>query len=170
MSAVPTPRAHAAATDPVLQVKNLSVDYGYDEDPTHVLRQVSLTLNRGEVLGLAGESGCGKSTLAYAATRLLPPPGLITGGEVIFTDRSGQQTDILTLDDQQLRATRWQDLAIVFQGAMNSLKPVYRIGRQIADGISAHLPGVSKKEALERAAGMLELVGISADRLRDYPH
>jgi len=163
-------RANAAATDPVLEIKNLSVDYGYDDDPTHVLRQVSLTLNRGEVLGLAGESGCGKSTLAYAATRLLPPPGLITGGEVIFTDRSGQQTDILTLNDQQLRATRWQDLAIVFQGAMNSLNPVYRIGRQIADGISAHLPGITKKEALERAAGMLELVGISADRLRDYPH
>ena len=65
-------RANAAATDPVLEIKNLSVDYGYDDDPTHVLRQVSLTLNRGEVLGLAGESGCGKSTLAYAATRLLP--------------------------------------------------------------------------------------------------
>ena len=93
-------RANAAATDPVLEIKNLSVDYGYDDDPTHVLRQVSLTLNRGEVLGLAGESGCGKSTLAYAATRLLPPPGLITGGEVIFTDRGGQQTDILTLSDQ----------------------------------------------------------------------
>ena len=73
----------AAATDPVLEIRNLSVDYGFDADPTHVLRQVSLTLNRGEVLGLAGESGCGKSTLAYAATRLLPPPGLITGGEVM---------------------------------------------------------------------------------------
>ena len=59
----------------MLEIKNLSVDYGFDANPTHVLRDVSLTLNRGEVLGLAGESGCGKSTLAYAATRLLPPPG-----------------------------------------------------------------------------------------------
>ena len=91
--------AHAAVTDPVLEIKNLSVDYGYDDDPAHVLRQVSLTLDRGEVLGLAGESGCGKSTLAYAATRLLPPPGLITGGEVIFTDRAGRQIDILALND-----------------------------------------------------------------------
>ena len=73
----------------MLEIRNLSVDYGYDDDPVHVLRQVSLTLGRGEVLGLAGESGCGKSTLAYAATRLLPPPGLITGGEVLFTDRDG---------------------------------------------------------------------------------
>ncbi|MDM7830380.1 ABC transporter ATP-binding protein [Cellulomonas edaphi] len=164
-----TPRAAASGTDPVLEIKNLSVDYGYD-DPTHVLRQVSLTLNRGEVLGLAGESGCGKSTLAYAATRLLPPPGLITGGEVIFTGRDGIRSDILALNDKDLRASRWQDLAIVFQGAMNSLNPVFRIGRQIADGIQAHMPQVTKKEALERSANLLEMVGISADRLRDYPH
>ena len=168
--AVWTPGEVGRVAEPVLEIKNLSVDYGFDDDPTHVLRQVSLTLHRGEVLGLAGESGCGKSTLAYAATRLLPPPGLITGGEVLFTDRSGQQTDILTMNDQELRASRWQDMAIVFQGAMNSLNPVYRVGRQIADAISAHLPGVTKKEALERSADLLELVGISPDRLRSYPH
>ena len=157
------------AADPVLDIRNLSVDYGYDDDPAHVLRKVSLTLNRGEVLGLAGESGCGKSTLAYAATRLLPPPGLVTGGEVIFTDRSGHSVDILSLDDAALRASRWQDVAMVFQGAMNSLNPVHRVGRQIADGIKAHRD-VSWKEALERAADLLETVGISPDRLRDYPH
>lgn len=155
--------------DPVLEIKNLSVDYGYGSDPVHVLRDVSLTLNRGEVLGLAGESGCGKSTLAYAATRLLPPPGLITGGEVLFHGRDGSTSDILSLTDDELRASRWQDLAIVFQGAMNSLNPVYRVGRQIADGIRAHRK-VSQDEALERAAELLELVGISPDRLRDYPH
>ncbi|MBT0993262.1 ABC transporter ATP-binding protein [Cellulomonas sp. DKR-3] len=162
-------RAFAPAKDPVLQIKNLSVDYGYDE-PTHVLRQVSLTLNRGEVLGLAGESGCGKSTLAYAATRLLPPPGLITGGQVVFTDRDGTQRDVLALDDAALRASRWQDMAIVFQGAMNSLNPVHRIGRQIADAILAHVPGMKKAEALEKAADLLDLVGINPDRLRDFPH
>ena len=109
-----TPAGHGSALapvkDPVLEIRNLSVDYGYDADPVHVLRDVSLTLGRGEVLGLAGESGCGKSTLAYAATRLLPPPGLITGGEVLFTDRDGTTTDILRLNDTQLRASRWQDL------------------------------------------------------------
>ncbi|MET0975850.1 MAG: ABC transporter ATP-binding protein [Leifsonia sp.] len=164
------PVSRAVLSDPVLEIKNLSVDYGYDDDPVHVLRQVSLTLNRGEVLGLAGESGCGKSTLAYAATRLLPPPGLITGGEVIFTDRDGSRTDILRLNDDELRASRWEDLAIVFQGAMNSLNPVFRIGRQIADGIRAHRPAIGQKEALEKAAHLLDLVGISPDRLRDYPH
>ena len=169
-----TPAGHNGALvpvkDPVLEIRNLSVDYGYDADPVHVLRDVSLTLGRGEVLGLAGESGCGKSTLAYAATRLLPPPGLITGGEVLFTDRDGTTTDILRLNDTQLRASRWQDLAIVFQGAMNSLNPVFRIGRQIADGIRAHRPEVSQQEALERSVELLELVGISPDRLRSYPH
>ena len=162
--------AVSTAKTPVLQIRDLSVDYGYDDDPAHVLRKVSLTLNRGEVLGLAGESGCGKSTLAYAATRLLPPPGLITGGEVIFTGRDGRPADILAMTEQELRASRWQDVAIVFQGSMNSLNPVYRVGRQITDAIRAHLPEVDRAAAGERAAELLELVGISADRLRDYPH
>ncbi|MBK5249145.1 MAG: ABC transporter ATP-binding protein [Actinomycetales bacterium] len=155
--------------EPVLEIRDLSVDYGYDDDPAHVLRKVSLTLHRGEVLGLAGESGCDKSTLAYAATRLLPPPGLVTGGEVIFTDRSGTTFDILSLGDAALRAARWQDVAMVFQGAMNSLNPVFRVGQQIADGIRAHRD-VTRAEALERAAELLETVGISPDRLRDFPH
>ncbi|SFS17392.1 peptide/nickel transport system ATP-binding protein [Microbacterium sp. cf046] len=160
----------ATVPDPVLEISNLSVDYGFDDDPTHVLRQVSLTLGRGEVLGLAGESGCGKSTLAYAATRLLPPPGLITGGQVWFTGRDGVRTDILSLDDAELRASRWQDMAIVFQGAMNSLNPVYRVARQIVDGIIAHRPEWSPKRAEERAAELFEMVGIAPDRLRSYPH
>lgn len=174
MSALTTPERWplpaSRLREPVLEVRNLSVDYGYDEHPTHVLRDVSLTLHRGEVLGLAGESGCGKSTLAYAATRLLPPPGLVTGGEVLFHDRDGSTRDILRLSDADLRASRWQDVAIVFQGAMNSLNPVYRVGRQIADGIQAHTPGLVRGEAMERAAHLLELVGISPDRLRAYPH
>ena len=165
-----TDRTVDAASDPVLEIEHLSVDYGFDANPTHVLRGVSLALGRGEVLGLAGESGCGKSTLAYAATRLLPPPGLVTGGAVHFTGRDGDRRDILSLSDAELRASRWQDLAIVFQGAMNSLNPVYRVGRQITDGILAHRPGMKKAEALERAAELFEMVGISADRLRSYPH
>lgn len=159
----------AAGREPVLQIRDLSVDYGYDH-PAHVLRKVSLTLHRGEVLGLAGESGCGKSTLAYAATRLLPPPGLITGGEVLFTGRDGRQADVLAMSEPELRASRWQDVAIVFQGAMNSLNPVYRVGRQITDAIRAHRPDVDRATARDRAAELLDLVGISPDRLRSYPH
>lgn len=164
---------HATAvppSDPVLEIRNLSVDYGFGADPTHVLREVSLTLHRGEVLGLAGESGCGKSTLAYAATRLLPPPGLITGGEVWLTGRDGTRADLLSLSDAELRAARWRDVAIVFQGAMSSLNPVFRVDRQLIDGILAHRPRMRREEARERAAELLRLVGISADRLRSYPH
>jgi peptide/nickel transport system ATP-binding protein len=157
-------------SQPVLEIRGLSVDYGFGDDPTHVLRGVDLTLHRGEILGLAGESGCGKSTLAYAATRLLPPPGLITGGEVWLTDREGRRADILRLSDADLRAARWRDVAIVFQGAMSSLNPVFRIGRQITDAIRAHRPGVSRADADARAAELLETVGISPDRLRAYPH
>ena len=157
-------------SDPVLEIRNLSVDYGFGDDPTHVLREVSLTLNRGEVLGLAGESGCGKSTLAYAATRLLSPPGLITGGEVWLTGRDGKRADLLSLSDAELRAARWRDIAIVFQGAMSSLNPVFRVDRQLIDGILAHRPRMRREEARERVAELLRLVGISADRLRSYPH
>jgi len=169
-SAGPGTGAGTTTSEPVLEIRNLSVDYGFGDDPTHVLREVSLTLNRGEVLGLAGESGCGKSTLAYAATRLLSPPGLITGGEVWLTGRDGKRADLLSLSDADLRAARWRDIAIVFQGAMSSLNPVFRVERQLIDGILAHRPRMRRAEARERAAELLRLVGISADRLRSYPH
>ncbi|MDR2929621.1 MAG: ABC transporter ATP-binding protein [Propionibacteriaceae bacterium] len=157
-------------SQPVLQIRGLRVDYGYTSDPTHVLRGIDLDLGRGEVLGLAGESGCGKSTLAYAALRLLPPPGLVTGGQVWLTDREGQRRDVLTMTDRQLRASRWVDTAVVFQGAMNSLNPVYPIGVQITDAISAHRPRTTAKQCRTRAGELLEMVGIAPDRLSSYPH
>ncbi|GAB2024189.1 ABC transporter ATP-binding protein [Lactovum odontotermitis] len=154
----------------ILEIKNLSVDYGYTETAAHVLRGVSLTLHEGEVLGLAGESGCGKSTLVYGATRLLPPPGLISGGEVWIKGRGGERRDLLTLNDKELRDQRWVDEAVVFQGAMNSLNPVYKIGRQIKDGIQAHRPDWDKKQLQERAEELMDMVGISPDRLESFPH
>ncbi len=156
--------------DIVLDIRDLRVDYGFGEDPSHVLKGVDLQLRRGEILGLAGESGCGKSTLAYAATRLLPPPGIITGGQAVFTGRDGTSYDILTLSDKDLQRSRWEETAIVFQGAMNSLNPVHRIGDQIVDGILAHRPQMGRRAADERARELLDLVGIARDRVRDYPH
>ena len=156
--------------DLILDIRNLSVEYGYGSDPVKVLRGVDLTLERGQVLGLAGESGCGKSTLAYAATRLLPPPGLITGGEVLVTGKDGQTRDLLRMNDEELRRGRWTDTAIVFQGAMNSLNPVYRVERQLTDAIKAHAPHMDARARHDRAAELLDMVGISADRLRSYPH
>ncbi|CAM3052959.1 ATP-binding cassette domain-containing protein [Lactococcus hircilactis] len=156
--------------EPVLEIKNLSVDYGFTESAAHVLRGVNLTLHEGEVLGLAGESGCGKSTLVYGATRLLPPPGLITGGEVWIKGTNGERRDLLKLTDKALREQRWVDEAVVFQGAMNSLNPVYRVGHQIKDAIQAHRPDWDKQKLQNRAVELMDMVGISPDRLESFPH
>ncbi|MEV6343887.1 ABC transporter ATP-binding protein [Actinoplanes sp. NPDC051851] len=155
---------------PVLEIKGLDVDYGTGADAVRAVRDVSLTLHRGEVLGLAGESGSGKSTLAYGMTRLLPPPGVITGGEVIYHPQAGESYDVLGLTDWNLRAFRWAETAIVFQGAMNSLNPVHKISTQLTDVLRAHEPSMGKAERTERAKEMLRLVGIAADRMDAYPH
>jgi peptide/nickel transport system ATP-binding protein len=157
-------------TEPVLEIKNLNVDYGLGDQAVHAVRDVSLTLHRGEVLGLAGESGSGKSTLAYGLTRLLPPPGVISGGEVFYHSPNGDVVNVLALSNPELRAFRWAEVSIVFQGAMNSLNPVHKVSTQMIDVIKAHDPSLSGSARLARAREMLKLVGISADRLDSYPH
>ena len=124
------------------------------------------------MLGLAGESGSGKSTLAYGATRLLRQPGLITGGSVLFrpSSRPDSVVDILDASPQTLRGLRWRDLALVFQSAMDSLNPVLSVQAQLTDTLAAHRPDSTGEERRERAAELLELVGISPDRLRSFPH
>src|SRR3712207_7054255 len=97
--------------EPVLEIRNLNVDYGLGDRAVHAVRDVNLTLHRGEVLGLAGESGSGKSTLAYGLTRLLAPPGVITGGEVVYHPTDGGSYDVLRLSDSELRAFRWAETA-----------------------------------------------------------
>jgi oligopeptide/dipeptide ABC transporter ATP-binding protein len=157
-------------SQPVLRIRNLNVDYGLGVKAVHAVRDVSLTLHRGEVLGLAGESGSGKSTLAYGMTRLLAPPGVITGGEVIYHPERGEPYDVLDLSDQGLRNFRWNEVAIVFQGAMNSLNPVHKISVQLTDVLRAHEPKMSEHSRGARAREMLKLVGISPDRMDAYPH
>jgi peptide/nickel transport system ATP-binding protein len=154
----------------VLEIKGLCVDYGLGKSAVHAVLDVSLTLNRGEVLGLAGESGSGKSTLAYGLTRLLPPPGVISAGEVIYHEPGGAAVDVLRLSPAELRKFRWAETSIVFQGAMNSLNPVYKVSTQLMDVIQAHEPKMSGKARLDRARELLRMVGISDDRLDAYPH
>lgn len=159
---------------PVLEIRDLCVDYGLGASGVRAITDATLTLHRGEVLGLAGESGSGKSTLAYAVTRLLRAPGVITGGEVVFhspqPDGSTEPVDLLAATPQQLRQIRWSQLAVVFQSAMHALNPVARIDAQLTDALRNHRPGMTPEQRRARAAEMLELVGISADRLRSYPH
>ncbi|MEV7798470.1 ABC transporter ATP-binding protein [Microbacterium foliorum] len=158
-----------SAPDAVLTARNVSIEYEVDP-PVKAVRDVSLTLNRGEILGLAGESGCGKTTLAYGMNRLLKAPALMTGGEIVFHDRDGHDIDIVALDGDGLRAFRWDKISMVFQGAMNSLNPVISVRAQIFDIFDTHRPGMSKKDKQARAEELLTLVGVDPSRLTSFPH
>ena len=159
-----------SSKQPVLEIRHLHVDYGLGDEAVHAVRDVQLTLHRGEVLGLAGESGSGKSTLAYGLTRLLAPPGAVASGEVIYHPAQGAPYDVLKLSDSELRKFRWAETAIVFQGAMNSLNPVHKVATQLHDVLRAHEPELSPESRDARCREMLKLVGISADRMDAYPH
>jgi peptide/nickel transport system ATP-binding protein len=150
-------------TAPLLSVRDLHVTYPTDGGPLPAVRGVSLDLAPGDTLGLAGESGCGKSTLAGALLRLLPR-GAKVSGEVLL-----EGEDVLTMKPGRLRAVRWSGMAIVFQGALHTLNPVQKIGRQIGEAIELH-PREQRGRTTTRVAELLELVGLPARRARDYPH
>jgi peptide/nickel transport system ATP-binding protein len=147
---------------PLLSVRDLHVAYPSRGGPVPAVRGVSFDLTAGETLGLAGESGCGKSSLAGAILRLLPRGTTVTG-EVLLDGE-----DVQTMRPGRLRAVRWTDMAIVFQGALHTLNPVQRIGDQIAEPIRLHSPRTRGVPA--RVGELLELVGLPARRARDYPH
>jgi peptide/nickel transport system ATP-binding protein len=148
--------------EPLLEIDDLRVEY---RGGARAVDGVSLRVGAGEVFGLAGESGSGKSTLAHAILRLLPPGARVTGGTIRFRGE-----DVLAMDERRLRAFRWRQASLVLQSALNALNPVLTVGVQIADVLEAHEPGLRRKAALVRAAGLLERVGIPAGRLGAYPH
>ncbi len=155
---------------PVLSIRDLSVAYRTGAGDVRAVDKVTVDLHAGEVVGLVGESGSGKSTLAYGATRLLRAPAVITSGTVHYQGRRVRTpVDVLELSADQLVGMRWREIAIVFQSAMNALNPVLNIHDQLTDVIRAHLP-VTRREATDKAAGLLDLVGIPRTRLRSYPH
>jgi peptide/nickel transport system ATP-binding protein len=147
----------------LLSVKDLYVTYTTQAGPVPAVRGIDIELAKGQVLGLAGESGCGKSTIAAALLRLLPPGTEVTG------EVSLEGEDVLGMKPGRLRAIRWTEASIVFQGAMHALNPVRRIGEQIMEPIIVH-GQAGEREARVRAGELLEQVGMPSRRLNDYPH
>ena len=147
----------------LLSVCNLHVIYHTQAGPVPAVRGVDLDVDKGEVLGLAGESGCGKTTVINAILRLLPEKTKVEGTVLL----NGE--DVLAMRPGKLRAVRWTQASVIFQGAMHALNPVRRIGDQIAEAITIH-GQAGEKEAQVRAGALIEQVGLPARRLRDYPH
>jgi peptide/nickel transport system ATP-binding protein len=166
----PVAASIAVRPDTVLEIRDLSVVYRTPGGDVRAVDKVNLDLAAGEVIGLAGESGSGKSTLVYGASRLLRAPALITSGSVRYAGRRvTRPVDVLTMKPDELRRLRWREIAIVFQSAMNALNPVLNVRDQLLDVMRAHLR-IGRDEAREKAASLLDLVGIPRSRLRSYPH
>ena len=144
-------------TTPLLDVHDLTVTYRSSRGPVPAVRGVSIHLDRGETLGLAGESGSGKSTMTMALLRLVPVGTSITGSVMLAGE------DVLAMNPGRLRAVRWTEAAVVFQGAQHVLNPVKRVSRQIKEAIDTH-------RSANKVADLLEQVGIPRWRSDAYPH
>ncbi len=129
------------------------------------VENISFSVEQGEALGIAGESGCGKSTVALSLLKILPAGGHIRKGKILF-----QGQDLVPLSDNEMRKIRWKGISIVFQGAMNAMNPVYKVGDQIGEAIKLHEEGVTNADVKERVAKLLETVGIEPSRADNYPH
>ncbi|MGA7613720.1 MAG: ABC transporter ATP-binding protein [Thermoanaerobaculia bacterium] len=155
-----------AAGEPLLEIRDLTTAFYSERGAARAVDRISFALPKGEATALVGESGSGKSVTALSIMRLISPPGKILSGEILF-----RGDDLLKLPESEMRRRRGNDIAMIFQEPMTSLNPVFRVGYQIAEAIRLHRD-VSKKEAKEQAAAMLELVAIPDPhkRLDDYPH
>ncbi|MEX0756028.1 MAG: ABC transporter ATP-binding protein [Actinomycetota bacterium] len=147
----------------ILDIEDLHITYSTGGGGVPAVRGVDLSIERGEVLGLAGESGCGKSTIAASILRLLPKDAKVEGSIVLDGD------DVLAMKPGRLRAVRWTGASIIFQGALHALNPVRRVGEQIAEAITVHQQA-GEKEAMVRVGALLEQVGLPPRRILDYPH
>jgi peptide/nickel transport system ATP-binding protein len=153
----------ASPGGPLLEIEELVVEYAGDQ-PVRAVDHVSLSVRRGEFIGIVGESGCGKSTLLYAIAKLLSDPARIVGGTVDFNG-----LNMVELTDDELRHVRWRDYSVVMQSAMNALNPVLSVGSQLEDAMLAH-EKLSTTDVKARSEEALRLVGIDPIHLKSYPH
>jgi ABC-type dipeptide/oligopeptide/nickel transport system ATPase component len=150
---------------PVLEIDDLHVEFPTARGPLKAVDGVSLSLQPGERLGLIGESGSGKSTIALAVMRLIKPPGRISGGRIVLDG-----ADLLSLSEEQMRRQRLAQVALITQGAMNSLNPVIRIRSQVVDSLKAHGRNLSKSGYEDLLAELLRSVGLEPGVADLYPH
>ena len=157
---------HAVATaDRILDVKNLRVSFHTPRGPIRAVNGVSFFLRRGERLGLVGESGSGKTTTALSLMRLIQAPAVIEGGEVLLDGK-----DLLSLSEEEMRRARSAEIALIPQGAMNSLNPMMKIGEQLRDTIRAHTFSESRSTIDVRIHAVLDSVDLRTDVMDAYPH
>jgi peptide/nickel transport system ATP-binding protein len=161
------------APETVLDICNLKVYFNLDEGVLKAVDGVNLVIRQQKVFGLIGESGCGKSVTAQSILRIVPKPGRINAGEILFRTSQGSSVDLVTLDPfgQEIRKIRGKEIAMIFQEPMTSLSPVHSIGNQLMEMGLLHLTH-NKSEAYDIAVDMLTRVGISnpVQRMREYPH
>ena len=151
--------------NPFLSVRGLKVEYTSDGEIIHAVNEVSFTLEKGKTFGLVGETGAGKTTIAKSILGILPePPARVTGGTIHF---DGQE--LSGLDEESMRKIRGKQIAMIFQDPMTALNPIMRVGAQIAEVVRRH-DGLNRREAMEKAVQMLEMVGIPGERCREFPH
>jgi len=148
----------------LIDVQDLKIHFFTIRGAAKAVDGVSFQIQKNQTLGLIGESGCGKTTTAMALMQFVKPPGKIVSGQILFNG-----SDIVAMNDEEIRQLRGRDIAIVRQEAQNALNPVMTIGRQITELILEH-ESVTKKAALARAQNQLSLVGISDKRIDSYPH
>jgi oligopeptide/dipeptide ABC transporter ATP-binding protein len=150
----------------LLDIRGLSTEFDIREGRLRAVENLYLKVERGQTVGLVGESGCGKSMLAYSILRLVPPPGRVVSGEVLWKSR-----DLHRLSENEIRKVRGREIALIFQEPSAALNPVLSIGEQVAEPLRIHLK-MGHKEAIERAADLLAAVRIPDPhrRLADYPH
>lgn len=148
----------------LLAVENLTTYYKLKEGYVRACENISLQLQQGEALGLVGESASGKTTAALSLIKLLPENAHVMSGSIRINGR-----EIAGAGEDELRSIRWKEIAIVFQGAMNALNPVRRVGDQIVEALRIH-EKITEKEACRRTAELFEKVEIDPERVREYPH
>jgi len=149
----------------ILELKDLAIHFKSRAGTVHAVEGVNLWLEKGKLLGIAGESGCGKSTTALSIPGLLPSNGSIVGGEILYNGEN-----LVKKSEKEMEKIRWKQISVIFQGAMNALNPLKTVGQQIMEPILLHEHGTSKAEAKERAMTLLEQVGIAKNRFYNYPH